>query len=154
MPAFIDMTGQTYGRLTAIRYVGRGKSNKPFWLFNCACGEQKEINGADVRSGRIKTCGCSKKENLERIAEVRRGAVPGYRALHMRIEASKGKAKEHKCVDCGADGFHWSYSNSADVEYSQLVTQNGKSAVMTYALDLDQYQARCYKCHRAYDGLF
>lgn len=50
---FLDITGQRYGRLVAIRFVGNKK-----WLFRCDCGIEKEINGSNVRLGKSTSCGC------------------------------------------------------------------------------------------------
>lgn len=50
---FIDITGQTFNRLTAIEYIDKSK-----WLFQCSCGVKKPINSNAVRQGKIKSCGC------------------------------------------------------------------------------------------------
>lgn len=50
---FIDITGQTFNRLTAIEYIDKSK-----WLFQCSCGVKKPINSNTVRQGKIKSCGC------------------------------------------------------------------------------------------------
>ena len=58
----IDETGKKYGRLTVI---GRGPSNKQgkaTWETECSCGNSKYISGSDLRSGRISSCGCKRKE--------------------------------------------------------------------------------------------
>lgn len=56
---FIDMTGKKYGKLTAIEYVGRGR-----WLFECECGNTTRSKATDVRSGRIRSCGCIRNTDL------------------------------------------------------------------------------------------
>ncbi|WP_159076112.1 hypothetical protein [Microvirgula aerodenitrificans] len=38
MPAPIDLTGQQFGRLTALRRDGHDTSGKTLWLFSCSCG--------------------------------------------------------------------------------------------------------------------
>lgn len=61
MPAFIDLTGKTFGRLTAIepiRYQGRIK-----WRCQCSCGNLCEVDGANLRSGKSLSCGCLRKES-------------------------------------------------------------------------------------------
>lgn len=63
----LDLTGQTYGRLTVIREVepkiypcGDKKSR---WLCKCTCGNTKVVCGADLRSGDTKSCGCWEHES-------------------------------------------------------------------------------------------
>lgn len=49
----LDITGQKFGRLSAVKYLGNRN-----WLFSCDCGNEKIINGYAVRSGQTKSCGC------------------------------------------------------------------------------------------------
>jgi len=65
MGKFIDLTGQKFGRLTAIRRIPRkdgDKSKFAWWECQCECG-----NVIDVRSGELirlhtKSCGCLNNE--------------------------------------------------------------------------------------------
>lgn len=53
----IDITGQRFSRLTAIRRV-EDRNKKAYWLFRCDCGVEKEIRKNRVTTGKIKSCGC------------------------------------------------------------------------------------------------
>lgn len=55
MGTFIDLTGQTFGRLTVIRITTRGKQNK--WLCKCDCGSTVEVFGFNLRKGVTTSCG-------------------------------------------------------------------------------------------------
>jgi hypothetical protein len=58
-----EMIGKKYGRLTALHQTG--KDHKGFrYLFACDCGNEKDISGALVRSGRTSSCGCLKSEMI------------------------------------------------------------------------------------------
>ena len=63
MGALIDLTGQTFGKLTVVRRGNNDKHHKPQWLCVCNCGNSNIllINGQSLRTGKTKTCGCSKK---------------------------------------------------------------------------------------------
>lgn len=50
-----DITGQKFGKLTAIQYEGRR-----YWLFACDCGNTKAILRQSVRDG-VNNCGCELK---------------------------------------------------------------------------------------------
>lgn len=54
-------SGETYNRLTFLHLVDF-LNGKPYWLFQCSCGNQKKIGAADVKSGHTKSCGCQNKE--------------------------------------------------------------------------------------------
>lgn len=63
---FKDITGQKFGRLTAIRYVGKNEDKRALWECTCGCGNTVIVDGKSLRLGNTKSCGCY---NLERIAE-------------------------------------------------------------------------------------
>jgi len=53
-----DIEGQKFGRLTAIKFVGSDKSGYARWECKCDCGKTVIVYGANLRSGRTKSCGC------------------------------------------------------------------------------------------------
>jgi len=68
-----DLTGQTFGRLIAIRLAGftirRSKDGKSMpgqaiWLCKCACGNEKEIVGSSLTAKRkaTRSCDCIARE--------------------------------------------------------------------------------------------
>jgi hypothetical protein len=58
-----DLTGQTFGRLTAIKIVGTSKDRHKIWLCECECGGTTEVGNSSLKSGNTKSCGCLIKEN-------------------------------------------------------------------------------------------
>lgn len=61
MGQFIDLTGQRFGRLTAIKRIGT-QNGHALWLCICDCGNQSEIVASDLRSEKTLSCGCIRKE--------------------------------------------------------------------------------------------
>ena len=55
-----DLTGQKFGKLTAIEKV----NNEGYWKWQCECGKQKIIKADSVKSGRTRSCGCLRLEDL------------------------------------------------------------------------------------------
>ena len=60
-----DITGQRWGRLVAIRHVGyttkksgARMQKQSVWLWQCDCGNTKEIPAGDVKHGGTRSCGC------------------------------------------------------------------------------------------------
>ena len=54
-----DITGQTFGKLTAIRRTGRAVWGKQaVWEFRCECGTVTEIAMDSVVKGNTQSCGC------------------------------------------------------------------------------------------------
>jgi len=61
MPAKKQILGKKFGRLEAIKEVGKGNRGY-IYLFKCDCGQTKEIPGSSVTTGRIQSCGCLRSE--------------------------------------------------------------------------------------------
>jgi len=54
----IDLKGQSFGRLMAIKMVARSKRGDVMWECVCDCGNTVVINGFYLRNGDTKSCGC------------------------------------------------------------------------------------------------
>lgn len=83
MAQFIDMTGQTCGRL---KVLSRAESNGPKvkWLCECECGNRTTVDGAKLRNGHTRSCGCmgsnfgsSRRSDYERFIEKTRRVESG-----------------------------------------------------------------------------
>lgn len=72
MRKIIDLSGQTFGKLKAIRIVETPPGKKPgetYWLCECSCkeGRTKVVRGAELRAGRVKSCGCLLSKHPEEL---------------------------------------------------------------------------------------
>lgn len=63
MGAYVDITGQKFGRLVAIRDTQERKNKRTFWEFLCDCGNIKILEKGNVVSGHTTSCGCVRREN-------------------------------------------------------------------------------------------
>lgn len=61
----IDLTNRTFGRLTAAWPVGR-QGIEICWLCFCVCGKFVVVQGNNLRSGNVLSCGCLQKEVTRR----------------------------------------------------------------------------------------
>lgn len=59
MSEFRDLSGQQFGQLTVIRYIGSGK-----YLCKCLCGKETEVYVGNLKSGHTKSCGCLRGEGI------------------------------------------------------------------------------------------
>lgn len=61
----IDETGKIYGKLTVLEYISeKGKKSK--WKCKCECGNIILVDGADLRRGHTRSCGCYQKEQTSK----------------------------------------------------------------------------------------
>lgn len=60
-----DLTGQKFNKLTVQRlaYIHK-KKRTAFWECECECGNISTVPGSELKSSRIKSCGCLRKETL------------------------------------------------------------------------------------------
>lgn len=59
---FIDLKGMQFGRLTVISRVHNDIYQHPRWLCACVCGKSKTVDGACLRGGLTRSCGCLSAE--------------------------------------------------------------------------------------------
>lgn len=71
----VDITGQRFGRLTAISKVGSSRGNS-LWLCKCDCGNEKVVRLPNLKNG-TKSCGCL---NIEKAPERGRKSKLGERS--------------------------------------------------------------------------
>jgi hypothetical protein len=53
-----DLTGQQFGRLTAISFAGRNTRGASLWNCRCICGNECVVRLSNLQSGNTKSCGC------------------------------------------------------------------------------------------------
>lgn len=58
-----DLTGQKFGRLTALYATGERKNKKAVWMCQCDCGNQCKVIGTQLTFGATKSCGCITKKH-------------------------------------------------------------------------------------------
>lgn len=102
----IDLTGQRFGRLTALRYVIRdGKRNG--WECICDCGNTVVVYTGHLRNGHTQSCGCY---CIDRIIEANLDSLVGKRfsklvvleRIENHITPSGNPLTKYRCeCDCG-----------------------------------------------------
>ena len=73
MSKLVDLTGQRFGRLTVVEKEGsreyRPGRYRIYWRCKCDCGNECSAHTTDLRAGKVKSCGCLRKEILDTIGE-------------------------------------------------------------------------------------
>ena len=57
----LDIAGQRYGALVAIKRTGTAPKNGSIWEFKCDCGKLTSARLKCVRAGNTASCGCMQK---------------------------------------------------------------------------------------------
>ena len=63
----LDISGQRFGRLTAVKNLGSNHGRCNIWLCKCDCGNEVKIPTDSLRSGNTKSCGCLRDELISHV---------------------------------------------------------------------------------------
>lgn len=58
----LDLCGERFDRLTAVKRVGSNNQGNSMWLCRCDCGNTLVVNSQNLKNGHTKSCGCRKTE--------------------------------------------------------------------------------------------
>ncbi len=64
MPAFIDLTGSVFGRLTVLGMNGKNKRGNYRWLCECKCGNRITAESSNLRRQLTQSCGCYRNDRV------------------------------------------------------------------------------------------
>lgn len=101
-----DLTGQRFGKLTALRRLKDGKV-RTLWLCRCDCGTEVRRTGPALRANQSKSCGCNRRKPLGEaakkivLATYRRNAA--QRGLQWRLSTAHAlRLFSQNCHYCGS----------------------------------------------------
>lgn len=104
---FEDITGQKFGRLTAMyRVEGKGNGKNTYWHCICDCGNEAETTITKLRNGHTISCGCYAKEARQAAIDKRKHDLTGQRFGRLvaikQVEETRRKRTYWLCqCDCG-----------------------------------------------------
>lgn len=87
MKELIDLTGKRFGRLEVLYEVDKKQSSDRIWKCKCSCGTVKNVRQRLLITGKTKSCGCIRKEEL-----VKRSTK--HNCSHTRIYGIYAKMKK------------------------------------------------------------
>lgn len=112
MGEYMDITGQKYGRLTALYHTDIKRAGSgTYWMFQCDCGNKKILRSNVVRSGKTLSCGCLLREKHPVVHHEQRNLI-GMRFGKLTVLSSAGMDK---------DGLHYLSNVKCDCGYEQSV---------------------------------
>lgn len=84
MPKPINITGQHFGRLTAIRLLAKGTGRGRLWLCKCKCGSVRQAHVYSLLCGDIRSCGCLRHGHAKHGKEHPLYSI--WRTMHARCQ--------------------------------------------------------------------
>jgi len=142
------LSGQRFGKLTALNEAGRDKSGNILWRCVCDCGNEITVRGSHLRVGTPKSCGCmnGKVRDLT-------GRIFGRLAVISRKENSKWGQARWKCrCTCGnttivssKDLVSW-HTRSCGCQSRETKKTHGQTGTREYLSWINMHQ-RCRNPH-------
>lgn len=116
-----DITGQTFGRLTAIsRAPGRNDDGAAYWHCKCDCGAETIASGPNLRSGHVVTCGRHKATDLT-------GQKFGKLTVVARAENGNADHSRWHCkCDCGTENTVYAHNLKSGLTQSCGCSRRGR----------------------------
>ena len=63
-PSFVDLTGQTFGRLFVFERAENNHWRQTQWFCKCSCGAEIITLSSSLHSGATRSCGCLRRERV------------------------------------------------------------------------------------------
>lgn len=95
-----DITGQKFGRLTALESTETLKNGAYVWTCRCDCGNYKDVVIGALCYGEIQSCGCLKTDTITKHGMTN---TPAWRAWDSMVSRLKDKRVEEWYWDVTAD---------------------------------------------------
>lgn len=74
-----NLTGQRFGRLEAIEFVGFSKTRNALWRCRCDCGNELVVLSGSLVAKKTQSCGCWQREGAKARRVTHGGTVAGQR---------------------------------------------------------------------------
>lgn len=102
MPAFIDLSGRKFGRLTVLI---RANGKRVSWLCRCDCGNEIIRPGNNLCSGNTRSCGCFSMD-VKRTAKKHGQAHTRRKSAEYKVWANMlGRCQDKNNPDYGGRGI-------------------------------------------------
>lgn len=90
----IDLSGKKFGRWTVLRRAPRKDKTGIYWFCECACGTLRVVNGASLKNGCSKSCGCLRNERVrERLSPSNSVDLAGKKFGRLTVLGKSGEKK-------------------------------------------------------------
>lgn len=97
-----DLTGNQYGRLTALQYAKTSESGHTYWECICECGNKTIVRSDSLKDGNTISCGCYRDEcNIEKGKRTKKHGESNTRLYNI------WKVVKQRCYNTKGSGYKW-----------------------------------------------
>lgn len=95
---FKNITGQRFGKLVVLEYIGKNKNKSSLWRCKCDCGNEKIAPSTTLLRGDCNSCGCLHDKQIKDLT----GQIFGKLTALYYIKGKDGKQGKWHCkCECG-----------------------------------------------------
>lgn len=154
---FVNLSGQKFGNLTAVEFVGLNNIKSSVWKFRCGCGSEIIRTGSQVSRGAISSCGCLKNETISHASTLpNKQAIKNTAyAIHKKTASQRGYTSELTkdayieiaslpCYYCGSMSERLSNNKRTSLKLNSVDRLNNEP----YYSKINAVPA-CFECQRA-----
>lgn len=130
--------GTRYERLTVIGVEEKAFGKVTGWVVRCDCGNEKVVRASDVKSGKIKSCGCLHNELAKKRATKFSHGTVEYKRLYRVYNWMKRRCYDEstpRYQDYGGRGIRvcdeWMDKNSGFDRFAEWALNSGYSNDLT-----------------------
>lgn len=95
----LDLSGQRFGKLVALERVSSEKQGT-IWRCDCDCGKTHDVLIGGLRSGRVISCGCSRRQSAIDLHKANRVDLSGTSQGLLRYVAEAGYPNNRRMIEC------------------------------------------------------
>ncbi|KSV57724.1 AP2 domain-containing protein [Acetivibrio ethanolgignens] len=154
-----DLSGKKFGRLEVLKFVKykpTTSGNRAIWKCKCECGAIKNVLGGDLTSGRTKSCGCLREENLRQYSNKKHKRSNLKNAYDLSGDYGIGYTKQGKEFYFDLDDYdkvkdyYWRFSKDG---YLYAVRDKNKIILHRYILNITDSSIEVdHIYHKKYDN--
>lgn len=113
-----DLSNRIFGKLTVL-YRTENQKNRTCWMCRCECGTERVYYSRDLKSGKLKNCGCDQSNARKLVKDISNQRFGRLIALYPTEKRDKKSSIYWHCrCDCG---------NEIEVSSDQLLYHRYKS---------------------------
>jgi hypothetical protein len=96
----LELEGKVFGKLTVVSFIVRKDTGRGAWKVKCECGRDKYVYSSELVKGKVKSCGCYRKQKRTEL-NTKHGHAKlqssEYRIWkHIKERCTNPKCKEYK----------------------------------------------------------
>ena len=137
MPAFIDLSGIRFGRLTVLAR-SESKKNQTMWSVVCDCGKNSTVSSGNLRSGASTSCGCLHNEQLSsrntKHGMSKHPLYPVWKTMNQRCRNKNTR--------------HWEYYGARGINICDRWNPAAGGSFENFIKDMPEYPGKPYSIDR------